>query len=85
MMREIEALQQRAVMTRVEEIIQSNPDYRGVQEELTAMNFTPRKETSDVIIWDNPALEILVLLRMNLGGGYETYRVLTYEEMKQIG
>jgi hypothetical protein len=83
MIREIEALQQRAVMTRVEEIIQSNPDYRGVQEELLAMDFTPRSEASDLIVWDNPALEILVLLRMNLGGGYETYSVLTYEEMKQ--
>ena len=85
MIRDIDALQQRAVMTRIEEIIQSNPDYRGVQEELTAMNFTPRSEASGIVMWDNPALEILVLLRMNLGGGYQTYSVLTYEEMKQLG
>jgi len=82
MLEDIETLQQRTVMTRIEEMIQSTPDYGEVREALQSLDFIPEQDETDFAIWVQPDLRIFVLLRMNLGGGYAGYKVAAYEEME---
>ncbi len=80
----IDPLQQRAVMMQIEELIQSTPDYSGVQEALRALHFVPATDKPEFAVWLQPDLEIYVLLMMNLGGGYASYRVATFDEMEEF-
>jgi hypothetical protein len=84
MMNDIISLQQRQVMMQIEEMIQSNPDYSGVKEELQSLDFVPQTDTPDYAIWIQPDLQILVMLRINLGGGYSGYRVASFEELAPV-
>ncbi|MDN7024073.1 hypothetical protein FGU65_04070 [Methanoculleus sp. FWC-SCC1] len=80
----ITTLEQRQVMVQIEELIQSNPDYSGVREELESLQFIPQTDTPDYAIWVQPDLQILVMLRINLGGGYSGYRVASFEELAPV-
>ncbi|MCK8519251.1 hypothetical protein [Methanoculleus sp. 7T] len=82
---DVEAVQQRAVMVEVEEMIQSTPDYADAREALQSMNFVPERDNADVAIWVQPDLRIFVLLQMNLGGGYAGYKVATFDELEGRG
>ena len=84
MLGEIEALQQRALMVQIEEIIQSTPDYSDIRETLQSLEFVPERDDADVAVWVQPNLRIFVLLMMNLGGGYAGYRVATYDEIESL-
>jgi len=81
MLGDIQAMQQRAVMVEVEEMIQSMPNYADMREALRSLNFIPEQDDADIAIWIQPDLRIFVLLRMNLGGGYAGYKVATYDEL----
>ncbi|CCJ35545.1 hypothetical protein BN140_0622 [Methanoculleus bourgensis MS2] len=81
MLGDTQAMQQRAVMVEVEEMIQSTPDYADVREALQSLNFIPERDNADIAIWVQPDLRIFVLLQMNLGGGYAGYKVATYDEL----
>ena len=76
---DIETLERQAVMTEIEEMIQSTPDYGDVREALRSLDFIPEQDGACVAIWVHPGLRIVVLLQMNLGGGYARYRVDTYD------
>jgi hypothetical protein len=76
----IDAMQQRAVMVEIEEMIQSMPDYGDVREVLRSLDFIPERDNADIAIWVQPDLKIFVLLRMNLGGGYACYKVAAYDD-----
>lgn len=82
MLGDIETMQQRTVMVKIEEMIQSTPDYAEIREALRSLNFIPEQDDADVAIWVQPDLGIFVLLRLNLGGGYAGYKVAAYEEME---
>ncbi len=80
MLGDSQAMQRRAVMIEVEEMIQSMPDYAAMKEALRSLDFIPEQDDADVAVWVQPDLGIFVLLRLNLGGGYAGYRVATYDE-----
>ena len=83
MLEDIETLQQRTVMVRIEEMIQSTPDYAEIREALQSLDFIPEQDEADFAIWVQPDLKIFVLLRMNLGGGYAGYKVAACEGMER--
>lgn len=78
------SLQQRQVMAQIEEMIQSNPDYTGVKSELESLNFIPQTDRPEYAVWVQPDLQILVFLRINLGGGYSGYRIASFDEVAPI-
>ncbi|MDV2482720.1 hypothetical protein F8E02_12080 [Methanoculleus sp. Wushi-C6] len=85
MLGDIEAVQQRAVMVEIEEMIQSTPDHADIRKALTALDFVPKQDDAEVAIWVHPVLRIFVLLQMNVGGGYAGYKVATYEDLERPG
>lgn len=85
MLGDIEAVQQRAVMVEIEEMIQSTPDHADIRNALLSLDFVPEQDDADVAIWVHPGLRIFVLLQMNTGGGYAGYKVGTYEDLERRG
>ncbi len=85
MLDDIEAVQQRAVMGEIEEMIQSTPDHADIREALLSLDFVPEQDDADVAIWVHPGLRIFVLLQMNIGGGYSGYKVAAYDDLEERG
>ncbi|MFA7562108.1 MAG: hypothetical protein WCY70_01570 [Methanoculleus sp.] len=80
---DIETLQRQTVMTEIEQLIQSTPEYADVREALYSLNFVPERDDAEIAVWVQPDLGIFVLLRMNPGGGYAGYRVAAYEDREE--
>jgi hypothetical protein len=85
MMQEIDREQQRAMMERVEGIIQQyRYHYEEIRDELMDMGFVAKEDNPGLAIWENPDHELFVLIRINPERKYESHQIATFEDMEGL-